>query len=236
MTSPTAAFPAAPRGTILFLVAVNLIPLAGVLFWHWSLFQVVALYWTENVIVGAVNLLKMGVSCGGADSDRKAPTPPEFTGRQALAANHASKFFLMPFFTVHYGMFCLVHGLFVAALLGKMELHHETGFFGAMGTMITKALADGGWLAAAGLLIGHLVAFFQEFVLNGEYRRTYAHQLMIAPYGRILVLHLAILFGSFLIMALGSPLLLLLLLVAGKIALDLKLHAMAQAKAIQPVK
>ncbi len=224
--------PPGSRGPALFLIAVNLIPLAGVLFWGWSLFQVVALYWMENVIVGAVNLLKMGMSCGGIGAEPEARTavPPGITGRQALLANHASKFFLMPFFTVHYGMFCLVHGMFVATLLGKMELHQERGFFGALSSLFTKALADGGWLAAAGLAAGHLVAFFQDFIFNGEYRRASAHQMMAAPYGRIVVLHIAILLGSFLILALGSPVMLLVLLVAGKIVLDLKIHRRAQAR------
>ena len=53
---------------------------------------------------------------------------------------------------------------------------------------------------------------------------------MMAPYGRIVVLHIAILFGAFAIMALGSPLFLLVLLIVGKIALDLKLHRRSHQK------
>jgi hypothetical protein len=60
MTTPPKA--TATRGTALFLIAVNLIPLVGVLFWKGSLFQVVALHWLENLIIGAINLLKMLVN------------------------------------------------------------------------------------------------------------------------------------------------------------------------------
>ena len=48
--------------------------------------------------------------------------------------------------------------------------------------------------------------------------------LMSAPYKRIIVLHLAILFGGWGVLALGSPLPVLVILVVLKTALDLKLH------------
>jgi membrane protein implicated in regulation of membrane protease activity len=47
---------------------------------------------------------------------------------------------------------------------------------------------------------------------------------MTAPYGRILVLHIAIIAGGFLVSSLGSPLGLLLALVALKIGMDIMLH------------
>ena len=53
----------------------------------------------------------------------------------------------------------------------------------------------------------------------------------MAPYGRIVVLHLAIIFGAFATMLLGSPVFLLVILVLGKIILDLKMHFRAHQKA-----
>jgi hypothetical protein len=57
---------------------------------------------------------------------------------------------------------------------------------------------------------------------------------MMAPYGRIIVLHIAILFGAFVITAFGSPVFLLLLLIAGKIGLDAKLHLRSRKKFDEP--
>ena len=47
---------------------------------------------------------------------------------------------------------------------------------------------------------------------------------MRAPYGRIVVLHVAIILGGFAVMALGEPVALLVVLVLLKLALDIKLH------------
>ena len=47
---------------------------------------------------------------------------------------------------------------------------------------------------------------------------------MQQPYKRIVVMHLVIIAGGFAVIALGSPLPMLVLIVIGKIALDIHLH------------
>jgi hypothetical protein len=44
------------------LILVNTIPMFGAMFWGWSLLEIVALYWFENLIIGAINVLKM-ITC-----------------------------------------------------------------------------------------------------------------------------------------------------------------------------
>src|SRR4051794_41692022 len=44
------------------LIAANALPLIGVLFLGWDTFSIVALYWSENVIIGGINVLKMIMS------------------------------------------------------------------------------------------------------------------------------------------------------------------------------
>ena len=46
-------------GAAVALVLANLVPLAGVLLWEWSVSSVVILYWFENVVIGVVNVLRM---------------------------------------------------------------------------------------------------------------------------------------------------------------------------------
>ena len=84
--------------------------------------------------------------------------------------------------------------------------------------------------AVLALTASHLVSFIFNFIIKGEYRRTVVPQLMFAPYGRIVVLHIAILGGAFAIQALGSPIVLLIILIIGKIAIDLGLHFRSHRK------
>jgi hypothetical protein len=85
------------------LVVANLIPLAGVLFWGWDMFAVMFLFWAENVVIGGFNILRMAMC---------QPDEPVMWGL---------KLFMIPFFAVHYGGFCLGHGIFVVALFGKSQ-------------------------------------------------------------------------------------------------------------------
>lgn len=189
--------------SVVVLVLANLIPLFGAAVWGWSVFEIVALYWAENLVVGFYTALRILLV-----------RPPE--GKEFLVvANLAAAFF----FTVHYGMFCLVHGVFVFTLLGKGAGEPFPGWAAA------GALFQGGIpLALAALVVSHGVSFVRNDLMGRECRDTTVHARMFAPYPRIVVLHLAILFGAFAIQALGSPVFLLALLVIGKTILDLALH------------
>ena len=227
------------------LIAANVIPLLGVIFLGWDVFSIVFVYWTENVVLGAINLLKM-LTCAPDEevilaqehsSDKMEEDTQKlldkFQGKSGSLskAHHAAKLFFMPFFTVHYGIFCLVHGVFVFALLsgegpfgGNGAPGPEFDPFDMKGSFLSAIAGNHLWWAILALAGSHLYSFFANYLGKGEYRQTVLPQLMIQPYGRIVVLHVALLFGAFLIMALGSPLLLLLILIVGKTGLDLKLH------------
>lgn len=140
------------------LVAANRVPLAGVLFFGWSVFATVLLFWLENVILGAFNVLRM------------AWAQPE---------NPVSWLVVM-----------------------------------------TAALV---------LLVSHGFSFLFNYFGAGEYRTAQLNAPMGRPYGRVVVLHLAILGGGFLVLTLGSPLVPLALLVLLKTGLDLRAHVREHA-------
>lgn len=225
---------------MIFLVAANLLPVVGVLSWGWNVFEIVSLYWFENVVIGAVNILKI-ITCSpdpklldkGNAFPKESPDMPAYLRDPAgnSAIHHGVKLFLVPFFTVHYGMFCFVHGIFVFTLLGgKGGNMISGGPFTGMGNMVSQIFASGGKWFVLAIIGSHLFSFIFNYLGKGEFRRTIPPQLMMAPYGRIVILHVAIIFGAFLILALGSPVFLLLLLIAGKIALDVKLHQRSHSK------
>ena len=45
-----------------FLIAANLLPVAGVLFWNWDPGEIFIIYCLETVIIGIFNLIKMAIA------------------------------------------------------------------------------------------------------------------------------------------------------------------------------
>jgi len=187
----------------LALVAANLVPLGGVVFFGWTVFATLLLFWVENVIVGAFNVLRMLVA------------------QPQIGAMWAAKLFMIPFFTFHYGMFATVHGVFVLSLFGG-------GFTGrgfpTAATFAHAVQAAGIAPAAWGLALSHGVSFAFNYIGTGEYKSALVPALMFRPYGRVMVLHIVILGGGFLVTLFGSPLIPLALLVVLKTGLDLFGH------------
>lgn len=212
------------RWSVFSLVASNVLPLVGVIFFGWRTFDIVFLYWLENVVIGAVNVL-MILTCDPDPKElrEKLKESLEEEDAKRITTLRATKFFFAPFFTVHYGIFCLVHGVFVSVLLGG------DGPFGGMAggplqPMLEALSHPGIQLALIGLVASHLVSYFTNYLGHGEYRRLTPPDLMARPYPRIMVLHIAIVLSGFLTIVIGSPIWLLVLLVIGKTLLDLKLH------------
>jgi cytochrome c oxidase subunit IV len=238
--------------TAIALVIANAIPLAGVLFFGWSLWTILVLYWVENGIVGLWNIPKILLARGSmlpgfvraarftsatatgftgdtAGSDAGPAMP--FIGRVAMAA----------FFVIHYGGFWVVHGIFVFVLptflgFGSVASQDTLPTFDpatGLPSFAPPVAAAGGFgeivwssvvIGAVALFISHGVSFFVNYLGQGEYLRRSAVAQMAAPYGRVVVLHLTIIFGAFAIAFLGAPVLLLLVLVVGKTLFDLSLH------------
>jgi hypothetical protein len=86
-------------------------------------------------------------------------------------------------------------------------------------------------LAVLALFVSHGVSFVQNYLLKREYTIARPEKLMGSPYGRVVVMHIAILAGGFLTMAVGSPVLLLIVLVVLKTVLDVNLHNREHKKA-----
>ncbi len=72
------------------------------------------------------------------------------------------------------------------------------------------------------MFISRGVSFFVNYIGGREYLETTPLARMGAVYGRVFVLHVTILLGAFAAAALGGP---IWILVVGKTALDLGLHA-----------
>jgi len=184
------------------LIAANLVPLVGVLFLGWTLFATLLLFWVENVTVGAFSVLQM------------------LTARPRDPLSWGLKLFMVPFFIVHYGIFTTVHGVFVMSIFGDAPAkvsQTPAAFYHAV-------QATGIGAAALALLLSHGVSFMLNYIGQGQYRTAVLPVLMMRPYGRVMVLHVVILLGGFLVQLAGSPVPALALLVVLKTGLDLGAH------------
>ena len=200
-------------GAVVALIVANLIPLIGVLFFGWSVWNILIVYWLENGVVGVFNVLKMATATG------TGPPPP------GQAIPDSRKLTLIPAFVVHYGIFWVVHGIFVFTLPFLF-----TGEPGSASGINPGAIL----LAGIALAISHGVSFWWNYLHGGEYRRTSPSQLMLAPYGRLLALHMTIILGAIAIGTTGAQSAAVAILVTIKLAIDLWLHLSEHRKAAPP--
>ena len=206
-----------------FLVGANLVPLVGVLFLGWSLTTLVALYWLENGVVGvfAVGRILTAEGATASPPDRGSSVLPN--PMAAAGLGRLSRLIVVPFFVIHYGMFWVVHGVFVWVALPSL--------FEASGAPAGPPELSVVLLGGAALMLSHGASFALNWLAGGECRTSTPVAEMGAPYARVIVLHMTILFGAFAVAILGAPIWALVVMVAVKTAADLSAHVQERERA-----
>lgn len=189
------------------LLIANLLPLVGVALWDWKLFDLIVIYWLETLVIGGFGIAQMALT----------------TGWFAL--------FVVPFFIVHFGGFMAGHFVFLNLMFGDKNGGSLSTIPARLHDMVVE---EGLWIALIGLAISHGLGFFFGFLLpwlRNRWRRVPSQPdmkdnaevgaAMFGPYRRVILMHVTILLGGFLVTAFGNTLALLALLVALKIASDL---------------
>lgn len=222
------------KPALLFALAINLLPLVGVVVFDWDIANLVFLYWVENVIVGVYIFL------------RELFTP--------YTTQIAGKLFMLCFFSVHYGGFCAGHGVLIINLFDMGEFSMDATddwpfvfiFMGMLVAVIEHFAAQtspslypflGGialfylWRLGADTLAvlsnkapGQASWVIAPDVKTAQGKSSNNSQWMVEPYKRIVILHVALLVGGIGIQSLGSPMALLLILVLLKTAVELFLY------------
>jgi hypothetical protein len=218
--------------SVVLLIVFNLLPLVGAALWGWNVYSLLILYWAENGIVGAFAVARI----------LRAEGPVEAPGVRIklIGVSALSRVAIVPFFLMHYGIFWIVHGIFVFSLplfMGVPGFADEIGGFGSLPVIgpdglpaIPSGPAPAGirWdaiaVGAVGLTISHGASFWFNYLGRGEYRTTSGPAQAMAPYGRVIVLHLTIILGAMASMMLGTPVGSVVVLVALKTVIDLGLH------------
>lgn len=193
-------------------LGANAIPVAGVLVFGWDALPLLIYYWIENVLIGAFNVPKIVIA--------------------GLAKSPSQKwlsFALAPFFVVHYGVFCFVHGMFIFAIFTATDLlagraTPQIESFDVFGNVIAMLRDDSDlrWSVIALVLVLSF-RFVWLWLASGEWRNIDPMRQMFEPYGRIVALHLTILIAAIPVVALGQPAIAVLCLAILKTAVELGL-------------
>ncbi|MGI9257537.1 MAG: DUF6498-containing protein, partial [Gammaproteobacteria bacterium] len=159
------------RLTSAALVLANLLPLYGVLVLDWPVVALLLLFWLENVVVGAFNVLRILVA------------------RLSDYMMLPRKLFVAGFFIIHYGGFAMGHVIFILAIFGGDTIVVPGGF--PTPETIREIVAEYrlGFPVAA-LILSHGISFFFNYIGEGEYRNARIASLMSRPYGRVVILHI----------------------------------------------
>jgi len=187
----------------IWLVAVNVLPIIGVLLLKWDVGILLWLYWIESAVLGLLNIPKI-LSCQGQDKN------------QSRKAGIGGRIYLAVFFAVHYGMFCMGHLIFLTSYFDTIP--KLTEMFGGLTAM------TGVWMSLIGLTVSHIISMVKNFYGKAEYVKRSPSTQMFIPYGRIVIMHFVIIFGGILVQAFGAPILALILLVLLKTIIDLVSH------------
>jgi hypothetical protein len=198
------------KPSVITLILANLFPIFGILFLDWQVFPLLLLYWMENVTLGVLNVLKMCIA---------SPNHPGLW---------LAKAFMIPFFCVHYGLFTAAHGSIIFSFFSEFvpstaDFPDWTSFT----AIIVNYQLIWGMLA---ILVSHGISFGYNYIGKGEYKESDVGTLMFQPYSRVVILQVTIVIGGILVSILGSPALLLIILVFLKIAIDIFAHLRQHAK------
>ena len=192
---------------LIFIIASNLLPIFGILFLGWSMGSVMILYWVENVMVGFFTILKM-----------------LFADEQA--GGWLARLSLIIFFCVHFGGFCIGHLIFILALF--MPRNPAWNLQNTPANLLN--LLPELWLPILGMFISYSIYFYQHYLGDGLYQRVSLNSLMGEPYPRIMSMHLVLIIAGFLVVALGSPIGAILLLVALKTGAEVAFYRRSARK------
>ena len=183
------------------LILLNLVPVYGVFHWGWKSFDLIFLYWLENLLIGVFTVLKLVVY-----------------PYQSLS-QVGERIFPSIIFTVHYGIFCLGHGGFIIMFFSPNEQYRY--LLGDAPHLVTTIVQQHqlGWPLLA-LAIYQLIDWVRDLKTNWP-TKDKIENTMSAPYKRIMVLHFAIIGGGFFIVEKNEPVEGLILLIILKVANDI---------------
>jgi hypothetical protein len=213
------------------LVTANLLPIIIGLYYGWNFVEFLFLYWFETAIIGFFNIFKMILSSSHplGQAETRLDTLLSI-GLKETRINQTLDTFLSTglkilmcvFFIFHFGIFMLVHCFFLVGICQEFKLiasHQE----------IINILLTLKWVVLP-LFISHGYSFFTNYLAGGEYKTAKLSVLIQQPYPRIIVMHITLLIGFFIMMMAKCSSVFVVLFVILKTVADLQSHLKEREK------
>ncbi|MBT8508728.1 hypothetical protein AZH53_09955 [Methanomicrobiaceae archaeon CYW5] len=176
--------------TVLSLVAANLVAIVLALAGGWSLATVIFIYWAQSVIIGVFTVARiLSLDIGGVAVPTTATSGPAAV--PAWFARYGT-WALAGFFALHYGLFHF----------GYLEFIDIFAFSAG-----EAPWTQPGVLLACGVFFAnHLYSFLYYRVQrpNVPVTADTVKEIFVAPYARIIPMHITIIVGGFASLVLGA--------------------------------
>ena len=202
--------------SVIFLIAVNLLPLVGVLCFDWDAIMLVMFYCIETFIIGLFNAAKMILS--KVDIPQKhlsenKTSNGQFTDIQGNPG--CIKMFLVPFFLFHYNIFVISQTVaiyFISTEFFETEINIQN--FLTFDFIVTVLL----------IIFSHAYSFYKNYIGKEEYKTQSVPSLMYSPYKRVIIQQITVIAGVFLIILFQGTIGFLILLIGLKLIVDIRAH------------
>ncbi|HZA94058.1 MAG TPA: DUF6498-containing protein [Gemmatimonadales bacterium] len=180
------------RTGLITLIVANLFVALQTLRHEWGYYETLLIYWSEVVILGGYNVLRlMVVGVVGA-----APLGT-WAARWVNLGSVLNRFFFtvvgIVFFVVKFGAFAFGIGLFVLLLPAMLGSGN-----GGVGASIPRALSAAGpglLIATGALCLSHGVSLIRNFLMGREFDRLDILHLVFWPYLRMFLVGVVLLLG-----------------------------------------
>jgi len=184
------------------LVFSNILLIVFAIIGNWTIAPVLFVYWFQSVVIGVFIFLRLLTTDFGANI--------KFVSKYG-AKN--LQIVLAFFFMIHYGLFHLGYLVFILIF----AFIFQPGYTGEIFFLLDP-------LFLISLIVIFINHAFSEKYNSGDYLGKSAPEIMFSPYGRIIPMHLTLIFGTFLMFLFQNQIIMLVLFLILKTIFDIKGH------------